>query len=207
MALKNLPQSMYTVKKRILEKLEDNFDINTYQPLRSMMQYVEKHSNGTELVGVEIGVQFGKNALSILTNLPIKKLYLVDPYVDYISHEGVNAEKTFDMEFIYDSAKKRLGGFDEKTVFIRKYSADAINDIPDNLDFVYIDSNHSYEFIKREIELYYPKIKRNGGVIGGHDIWIPDITRAFMEFARDKTKYFIGDCTTQVHPDWWVVKE
>ena len=37
-----------------------------------------------------------------------------------------------------------------------------------DLDFVYIDASHDYESVKRDIELWKPKICA-GGFIGGHD--------------------------------------
>jgi len=84
-------------------------------------------------------------------------------------------------------------------------SADAISDIPDNVDFVYIDGNHKYEYVKQDMEMYYKKVKK-GGVLGGHDIYnefCPEhngIVRAFVEFMANKKNYFI-QC-----PDWWIVK-
>ncbi len=35
-------------------------------------------------------------------------------------------------------------------------------------DFIYIDANHTYEYVKKDIELWYPKLK-NGGMMAGHD--------------------------------------
>jgi predicted O-methyltransferase YrrM len=37
-----------------------------------------------------------------------------------------------------------------------------------SLDFVFIDANHDFEFVKQDIESWLPKIKP-GGYIGGHD--------------------------------------
>lgn len=38
----------------------------------------------------------------------------------------------------------------------------------ESIDFLYIDGDHAYESIKKDILLWYPKIK-NGGIISGHD--------------------------------------
>jgi len=38
-----------------------------------------------------------------------------------------------------------------------------------SLDGVFIDADHSYEAVKRDIQLWLPKIKR-GGTLAGHDI-------------------------------------
>jgi hypothetical protein len=40
-------------------------------------------------------------------------------------------------------------------------------------DFVYIDADHSYEAVKKDIEIWLPLIKA-GGMIGGHDYGFPD---------------------------------
>lgn len=40
-------------------------------------------------------------------------------------------------------------------------------------DFVYIDADHTYEMVKRDIEIWLPLIKK-GGMIGGHDYGFPD---------------------------------
>lgn len=57
-----------------------------------------------------------------------------------------------------------------------------------SIDFCFIDANHTYDFIKRDIEAYLPKMKK-GGVISGHDISYPDVLRAvtetFPEFVND----------------------
>ena len=48
-------------------------------------------------------------------------------------------------------------------------SSEAHIEIPDeSLDFCFIDGNHSYEFVKEDIELYLPKVKK-GGLFGWHD--------------------------------------
>ena len=57
----------------------------------------------------------------------------------------------------------------DKIQFIKLTSEQAIRLsclIPNDLDFVYIDGNHDYDYVKKDLELYYPKLK-GGGVLGG----------------------------------------
>lgn len=39
---------------------------------------------------------------------------------------------------------------------------------PESLDFVFIDGLHTYEGVKRDIEIWWPKV-REGGILCGHD--------------------------------------
>jgi predicted O-methyltransferase YrrM len=97
---------------------------------------------------------------------------------------------------------KKLSKF-KQVQFIKKTSEEAVKDIAELLDFVYIDGNHRYEYAKKDIKLYYPLVK-HGGVIGGHDyvFWKNGVVRAVSEFVR---QHDIKDFHT-VFPDWWVIK-
>lgn len=145
--------------------------------------------NHGPLIGVEVGVEYGLNAKTMLVYLSLEKLYLIDPYRDN--------------DVMYRETKNYLARYKDKITFIRKTTEAAINDIPDALDFVYIDGSHAYEAVKRDIELLYPKV-RTGGVIGGHDFWANEIgvCRAVLEFAENNHLQLQGKLT-----DWWVVKQ
>jgi hypothetical protein len=153
-----------------------------------------------DMVGVEIGTSYGENAKSMLTNLDIYKLYLVDPYMTYSGYETAEPHATDDVMFL--KAKNNLEPFESKVVFIRKMSEDAVQDIPDNVDFVYIDGNHAYEYVKKDIMLYFPKV-RKGGVIGGHDFCasFPGVARAVLEFVDLNGLELQG-----LERDWWIQK-
>ena len=54
---------------------------------------------------------------------------------------------------------------------IRKYSDDACDLIESEwADFVFIDGNHTYPFVLKDLENYWPKVKP-GGYLTGHDYW------------------------------------
>ena len=53
-----------------------------------------------------------------------------------------------------------------------------------SIDFIYIDGNHQYDFVKKDLEDYVPKVKV-GGVIAGHDYGgptTPGVTKAIDEY-------------------------
>ncbi len=160
-----------------------------------------------KLVGVEIGVYRADNSLNILRNFDIKKLYLVDPYENY-------AGKVLDIkssEEIREEAKEKVEHHSDKIKWIYRKSEDAHTEIPSGLDFVYIDGSHKYEDIKKDIELYFPKVK-DGGIIGGHDYDPPDSRNGVVAavntfFAERNIEVFTGyGRDSQDSADWWIVK-
>lgn len=168
--------------------------------IRPMINFV-KSLSGKDLIGAEIGVFQGFNALNILHHLPIKLLYLIDPYLLYKEYLDITSPFAY---FSKKAANKRLASYEDKICYITKKSSEAINDIPDYLDFVYIDGNHSYEYVVRDIATYWYKV-RKGGVIGGHDYYnkgkAREVKKAVDEYVeKNKLKLY------QEGIDWWVVK-
>lgn len=170
------------------------FDLRSRRP---MIKYISKNLNGN-LIGAEIGTFEGENAKNMLSHLSIKHIYLIDPYLHYNKFSHSSRES---IPHAFDIAQKRLSKFNKKTTYIKKMSEDAVNDISEKLDFIYIDGNHAYKYVKKDIELYYPKIKK-GGVIGGHDIWNKEVCKAFMEFSEQNNLR-----VNIKYPDWWIVKQ
>jgi hypothetical protein len=164
-------------------------DIITATP-RPMITAAKAHfKKQTSLKAVEIGVAQGDNSLSMLQELSLGKLWLIDPY----AHKGAMSD--------YALAKKKVAAYSQVKWEI-KTSSQAAKEIDEPLDLVYIDASHEYEFVRDDINLYYPLIK-SGGMLGGHDYqnyWLGTI-KAVDEFAEQKNlKLNIRP------PDWWVIK-
>lgn len=66
---------------------------------------------------------------------------------------------------------------------IKCASVEAAAKYPDqSLDYVFIDAEHSYEAVTKDIEAWYPKVKA-GGTIAGHDYYSwPEVNRAVNEY-------------------------
>jgi len=171
---------------------------------RPSILFIKDKEKEKFLFGAEIGTFEGDNAESILKILPIKMIYLIDPYEKYQDYEGDTAYNSLNVA--EQKAKKKLMKYKEKIIWVKRKSTEALKDIPNNLDFVYIDGNHSYKFVKEDMKNYYKKLKM-GGVLAGHDIengidLNDGVTRAFVEFVRENNlKPYI------LYPDWWVIKE
>jgi len=171
-----------------------------FHSLRYSIKYIRDNYDGKDLIGAEIGIRYGGHSLTILKHLPMKRLYLIDPQQGY---DGIDGYHRRGFKEIRKGLKRNLNAYSDKLVFIRKMSENAVDDIPDNMDFIYIDGNHDYEYVKKDVDMYYPKIKK-GGVLCGHDFQLPDVARAVSELA---TKHDLKVYADGYLVDWWVVKK
>lgn len=57
-----------------------------------------------------------------------------------------------------------------------------------SLEFVFIDADHTYEGVKRDIQAWLPKIK-SGGILAGHDFRWEGVGRAVRELLPKITEY------------------
>lgn len=163
---------------------------------RPSTRFMKEYFKEKSVVGCEIGVAAGKNALSILQTLNVKRMYLIDPYLIY-----KQGDKTY-YEFVDQKpiAKKRLEPFNVTWIYAK--SEQGIKKIAEKLDFVYIDGNHEYKFVKNDLEMIYPLIKA-GGIIAGHDFnsfWL-GVLKAVFEFTNKYDLKIQG-----ARSDFWIVK-
>jgi len=63
-----------------------------------------------------------------------------------------------------------------------------VKEITNSLDFLFIDGNHMYEFVKMDFEMYSPLVKK-GGIIALHDIAENEEGGVFNYWNELKTKY------------------
>ena len=168
--------------------------------LRGMDTFMLDYFTDKPLVGVEVGVYRGHHSFLLLKHLNIEKLYLVDPYEVYSDESNLGTEDNISKAFEF--ASSRLCDYKDTIEFVKLYSKEAVGVVPDGLDFVYIDANHSYDFVREDIAYWYSKVKP-GGVIGGDNFEAryPGVARAVLEFVEDNNLDLKG-----YGVDWWVLK-
>ncbi len=153
--------------------------------VRPMIEWI-RDNLGTGLKGVEIGVFEASNAGYISEQWNPSSLSLRDHW---------------ECDEQYKRAIERINNLKHSgnTNTYRSYSSDAIKYFKDDeLDFVYIDANHEYEYVKEDIALWTPKVKK-GGVVGGHDY--------HLSAGVNKAVNEVYDDFRQEKEDWWVVKK
>jgi hypothetical protein len=190
--------------KRAIKKILGVFGlrINKIHAERGAVMEALKSFGDKPIIAVEIGVFEGRHAEQILKKLNVEKLYLVDPYEKYdeYSKDGFHSK----LEQAEQIAEKRLEKYNKNLVWIKKRSKDAIEDIPHNVDFVYIDGNHFSPYVDEDIKHYFKKV-RVGGIISGHDYCdrYCDVKRAVYNLSKSldqPVSFALGD-------DWYFIKE
>jgi len=128
-------------------------------------------------VCAEIGVHLGDFSDRILKIVNPKELHLIDPWnyeknqnyskSVYGGKRGVN-QKTMDKR--YERVLKRFKSErDSKNVLVHREFSRILEKVDDDFfDWVYIDGDHRYETVKKDLELSYSKVKQ-GGFITGDD--------------------------------------
>jgi hypothetical protein len=129
--------------------------------MESVLKYL-----GTNLRIVEIGTDYGDFSDFMLSTGLIKKLYCIDPYTYYPEYQDSINNKTG--EYVYNKAKERLSKYSNKVEMIRDFSHNSTKKVTEPVDLVYIDGNHSYEYVLQDLRDWFPKV-RVGGVIIGDD--------------------------------------
>lgn len=111
--------------------------------------------------GAEIGVLSGSYSAELCKQNPNLKLYCIDMWdLNPSRYIGFRERK-------YEQAVKVLEPYNCE--LIKAYSLDAVKDFEDeSLDFVYIDANHSFDNVMRDIIEWTRKVKK-GGIVSGHD--------------------------------------
>lgn len=119
-------------------------------------------------VGVEIGVAEGIYSLVLCQNIPDLKLYCVDLWDTYYRGTTKLKDTAMQMEAL-ELAHQKLDPYG--ATFIRKPSMDAVRDFANgSLDFVYIDGDHSFDFVMQDLIEWSKKV-RSGGIVSGHDAY------------------------------------
>lgn len=189
------------MSRKIPKTIQNAINRSRDPRFRTTRQHIDKLKQKSDLTIAEVGVWKGTHAKWLVDNLDVSMIYLIDPYEksDAIGYD--------------DSVSNAKGESHQKlknysnVVWVEKKSHEAISEIQKPLDYVYIDADHRYEVVKRDMKKYFSLLDSDG-ILAGHDLGAEGtgdgVTRAFVEFAIESkhTPYSERDCS-----DWYFVKD
>jgi predicted O-methyltransferase YrrM len=163
----------------------------------SFLFFMNEYSrNLNTLLGCEVGVDQGKNAALMLEYCSRLHLHLVDiqsqPYAigKWCCNHG-------------------------RAEFHQGKSVDVATQFKDDyFDYIYIDGAHDYMNVLRDINAWYPKVKK-GGIFAGHDLWFDGVKQAVLDFMEKREEKVLGVYplnAKKISPsdaeacDWWIRK-
>lgn len=147
---------------------------------------------GLPMIGAELGVAEAFHSNDLLEG-GLEKLFSIDVWATIPNQKG---DGGFDQEWHdlnYAKAVLRLAKHGKKSVILRGYSEAMSIHVPDNsLGLVYIDADHSYEGVFKDLTVWFPKVVE-GGIIAGHDYLARQygVNLAVQDFTNGKFKVHI----------------
>lgn len=172
---------MIIPKNRCTENIKNKIDRTN--GLIALCQKIIKKN----MIGVEIGSFAGIS--SEVFALFAKKIICIDGW-DMSVEKGGYLEVKKSGLLIAESKFDKIKSKYENIVKIKNLSVHACNDFESkSLDFVYIDGNHTYDFVMQDIKIWKPKIKENGFLLG-HDYILKSVSKALNDSKIPVLKIF-----------------
>lgn len=115
-------------------------------------------------IGAEIGVRRGNYSKYLLDTIPNLKLYCVDPWAPHSAKYTQERQDGY-----YQITVEKLKQYNAE--IMRMTSNDALSSFLDNsLDFVFIDGDHTFDFVAPDI-IYWSRKVKPGGIVLVHDCY------------------------------------
>lgn len=178
---------------------KDPFEFTNDTDVGGIPEILEPVCFGRRSRGVMIGVKNGNRSCRLLQEYPETRLVCVDPweYIEDYVQRFDRGMKRGDFRKAYRTFKSRIEKLGaERQVDIRRMTSVEAGREWDGrkFDFAFIDGQHSASAVREDIQMWWPKIKA-GGMIVGHD-WTLDSVRSGVQSCFNHVQSGIGKY-------WW----
>ena len=182
---KVLPQIMKDQEKAVTTMLEE---IKAPTQCEQLVELLKSHFKDKKIRGIELGTLNGATLAYVIENCLNVTMIAID------------------VEPIVEMFRTKTGGYENRVLLLVGKTDVVIKHWRDlgmgKVDFVWVDADHEYRQVKKDIYNYLPLINE-GGIIGGHDYhcnraW--GVTQAVNEIFSKDILHLGKDLT------WWVYK-
>ena len=151
-----------------------------------------KNLEGTGVI-VEIGSWKGKSTACLgrgsLAGSRVK-IFAVDPHANSYVHRDFQEEDTF-QEFL---SNVKNANAESVVMPVRKTSEEAVRGWEgEKIGFLWIDGDHTYPMVKKDLELWWPHVI-DGGVVAFHDSTCEGVKQLMNEFLHLQILGLLGSC-------------
>ena len=174
-----------------------------FEHTKTLLTLVERfqQANHGPLAMAEVGVCHGTTSGDLLRECPTLRMYLVDNYQPYMRF-------SFDRQLGHlKRAMTNTQPYCDRRSFLIMDSMQAADLLPDgSLDLVFIDGDHTYEPVQRDLAAWWPKLKADQqSIFCGHDYskQFPGVIRAVDEWAAQSRQ----PVSLLPNTIWWTVKQ
>jgi predicted O-methyltransferase YrrM len=171
----------------MIEHFYKSIDGNSLDILPFYAMMVDHAQDGARFV--ELGAYKGRSAAFMAVELRNSGKAVTFFVVDLWEHAADitrNASHPYEPATL-EECKANVDRAGYQVRYLQSDTVVAASVIQDQVDFVFIDGDHSYDGVIRDIKAWLPKVKP-GGVIAGHDLHYeyPGVVRAVREvFGAD----------------------
>ena len=166
---------------------------------KNRVNLIQKNLSVKNPVILEIGIHKGDFSEELLRKFNPKKLLLVDPWIAYNDliyqkswyGNTLHSNQNIQDQYFLD-VNKRFGKdiLENKIELHRKTSDEFFLGNKSIFDLIYIDGNHLFEFVKKDIENSLKFINNDGLIVlddyGLKGWWLDGITKAVKYYEKKK---------------------
>lgn len=164
---------------------------------------IDKIRENGYTIGAEVGCERGNTTMMLMKEFPELIIYAVDLWEWQPRHFTTYSKgvyKDWNFEEIKETFDIQTDQYKDRIIELRGLSWEMANEVEDNsLDFVFIDADHGYRSVKKDIIAWTPKLKPNG-MLSGHDINLIGVIRATGELIGHRVQSGEDKC-------WYCKKE
>jgi hypothetical protein len=158
-----------------LDFIQKRYNLDLNQPNPIQIPASRWHDLGHLLndldytLGVEIGVYRGRFTATLAKRAPKMQLVGVDAWKVYPGYKDY-CDSDLEDEAYLDAVRRTE--IYPQVKLVNDWSVEASKMFKDeSLDYIFIDANHSYEWVVEDMKAWIPKVK-TGGIVMGHDYFV-----------------------------------